>query len=229
MAKVVAYVAKQASDTKRDVKYDWATIKTEYVTTTISYRKLADKWAIPRRTLEQRAKMDCWTAERDEYQGKTAAATIARVSRKTSITNAQKLIQLQEGTVKLSDFIVEQLAKDPKQFFRHIVQTRDGDSWDAEERIFKKLDTKSLKELTGAMRDLGMLMRDLFEIPTLMERAAMDIAAERLRMDQQKAEIDNPDAQESGVIEIPAINITPVEDEPEEEAQGEEGASDGSV
>ena len=39
----------------------WRAIKAEYIASTISYRKLAEKYGVSRTTLERKAKEERWT------------------------------------------------------------------------------------------------------------------------------------------------------------------------
>ena len=58
---------------------------------------------------------------------------------------------LTEQTVEM----VEQILRDKKQFRRHFVKGKDADQ---EERIYKKVDTKALKEFISALRELKELL-----------------------------------------------------------------------
>lgn len=188
------------------MKPDWNAIKSEYITTSISYRKLAAKYNMPRRTIEDKAKKELWTADRDEYRGKTVAATVKRVSRKTSEDNAKKLLKLQGAADSLAG-VINEVFTDSEQFKRHIVteglgmgETRVG------ERVMKKVDTKAIKDLTGALKDLAYVMRDIYDLPTKQEQSAMDIAAERLRLDQAKVQADSgDDGAGAGVVVIAPV------------------------
>lgn len=57
---------------------DWLAVKTEYVTTAISYRELARKYGVSRKTIADRGKAGNWVQERgqyrDEYTSKLKAA-----------------------------------------------------------------------------------------------------------------------------------------------------------
>ena len=52
---------------------DWDMIKAEYLQGGTSYRKLAEKHGISRTTLEQRARKEEWTKQRESVQGKAEA------------------------------------------------------------------------------------------------------------------------------------------------------------
>ena len=58
---------------------------------------------------------------------------------------------LTEQTVEM----VEQVLRDKKQFRRHFVKGKDADR---EERVYKKVDTKALKEFISALRELKELV-----------------------------------------------------------------------
>ena len=60
---------------------------------------------------------------------------------------------LTEQTVEM----MEQILRDRKQFRRHFVKVK-GEEVDQEERVYKKVDTKALKEFISALRELKELI-----------------------------------------------------------------------
>lgn len=84
---------------------DWVSIRTEYVTTQISTRALAQKYGVSYSALEKRCRKEQWAAER----GKAAAD----VRQKTveAISNAQfdRVSQLMEGTQKAAALLMKRL------------------------------------------------------------------------------------------------------------------------
>lgn len=64
------------------MEVDWNEIKTEYITTSISYRKLADKYDIPRNTLQCRAKREKWYDLKKEHQARIVAKTVQKTEEK---------------------------------------------------------------------------------------------------------------------------------------------------
>lgn len=186
---------------------DWTAIKAEYITGTISYRKLADNWGVSFRTLSDRALREGWKEARDKHRNNVVEKTVQKVASRKATTTANKLCDLQEAADNMGRVIAEIFA-DSEQFHRHIIQTRDGDNWNAAERIFDKADTKAIKDLTGAMKDLVAVMRNIYDLPTAQEQAAMDIAAERLRLDKAKAEAE----QNTGDDEVKVEFFNPEEE-----------------
>ena len=57
---------------------DWHAIKTEYITTNTSYRKLAQKYNIPKTTLEHRAKTEKWFAAKRQYSDRVMAKSLKK-------------------------------------------------------------------------------------------------------------------------------------------------------
>ena len=59
---------------------DWQAIKTEYITTDTSYRKLAQKYGINVTTIAKTASAEGWVEERKQYANKTQAKTLEKIS-----------------------------------------------------------------------------------------------------------------------------------------------------
>jgi len=179
---------------------DWKKIKTEYITTDISQRKLAQKYGVGPSRIAARSKAEQWVEQREQYRSKTIAKTLE----KSSTIEANRLSRLMDTTTKAIDVAVKAF-EDESQFNRYLVDRKetyasplideDGEtaiserSW-TEEKIFSKVDTKALKDLTSVLKDLTSLMRDFYNIPTPAQAEAQRIAAERLDLDRLKADAD---------------------------------------
>ena len=59
---------------------DWQKIKTEYITTDPSYRKLAQKYGIDSAVIGRRAKSEEWVKLRQQYIDKTQTKTLNAIS-----------------------------------------------------------------------------------------------------------------------------------------------------
>ncbi len=70
---------------------DWQAIKTEYITTDTSYRKLAQKHGVRYATLQARAKEEKWTELRDRHRTSTVSKSLTKISNKQA-DRAAKLI-----------------------------------------------------------------------------------------------------------------------------------------
>ena len=61
---------------------DWNALKTEYITTSISYRKLAEKHNISFDTLKYQAKTDKWYQARQEFRHNVTTKSLAEAAEK---------------------------------------------------------------------------------------------------------------------------------------------------
>lgn len=186
---------------------DWESIKTEYVTTKISYRALADKYGISCRTVFARGKREGWVQERQKHKDAVVARMVRNVQRKEASDGAKRLLQMRSAADSMSGVIAGAF-DDAEQFHRHLVSIRDGEMTRTEERVFRKLDTKAVRDLTVAMRDLTAVLRDLYDLPTLTEREARELALERLELERQKAAIGkDADEDETGVLLLSPVEV----------------------
>lgn len=185
---------------------DWAAIKTEYITSKISYRKLAENWGVSFSTLSQRAMREGWKEERDNLNNRIVTKAVQKVENRKSSENANHMLKLRNAADHISE-IIEKVFDDTEQFYRHIVTEGIGmGASKVEERKFEKVDTRAIKDLTGAMKDLAVVMRNLYELPTKQERAAMNIAAERLKLEKAKAEREAQHDDEGGQVSVEFFN-----------------------
>lgn len=171
---------------------DWNAIKTEYITTDTSYRKLAAKYGVTSVQVANVGKKEAWVEQRNRY----LAEVLAKTLEKSSEAESDRLTRLMETTGKAIDVVVSAF-DDEKQFHRYVVEN--------EEKIFAKVDTKALKELTSVLKDLTGLMRDFYNIPTPAQAEAQRIAAARLELEQRKAAFDDDEDDDTGVIILPPV------------------------
>ena len=171
--------------TERQV--DWDLLKGEYATQDISLRQIAAKYHLSPYTVRRRSAADGWVSAREQYRTELAQEMLQQASKAAGRSRAQSLIKLQHAADQMVD-VVEACFQDATQFYRYIVTQKRGFDSDEIEKEYGKLDTKAVKDLTGAMRDLAAVVRDLYGIPTLPQQSAMDLAAERLKLDQRKAD-----------------------------------------
>ena len=62
----------------------WQKIKAEYIAGGTSYRKLAEKYGVPRTTLERKAKDEKWSELRRQAEGKAEAKMVNAISEKSA-------------------------------------------------------------------------------------------------------------------------------------------------
>jgi hypothetical protein len=72
---------------------DWQAIKTEYITTDTSYRKLAQKHGVHYNAIANRAKQEGWISQRNQYCDSTVTKTVNVISDQ-QVDRATKLISV---------------------------------------------------------------------------------------------------------------------------------------
>ena len=107
---------------------DWQKIKTEYITTDTSYRKLAQKYGIDSAVIGRKAKNEEWVNLRQQYVDKTQTKTIDAISNK-QVDRATNLISV-------SDLLLAKV--------KSLLET------DAEVLS----DTQSMKHISGVLKDI---------------------------------------------------------------------------
>ena len=170
-------------------KIDWDAIKTEYVTTDISLRGLQTKYKISRGSIDKHSKNDGWVKARKDYKSKAVAKAVSKSCNK----RAAELSELFDIALNVKDTL-KKASKDPEQFNRYIVQYSTGNGeYDTEERIYDKVDMRSVKDLMQSMKVLEDIMRSVGNIKT-------DAEEQRLRIEKEKWEREK--AEQSAAHEV---------------------------
>jgi hypothetical protein len=82
-------IDKIAIEERRWLMADWQSIKTEYITTDTSYRKLAQKYGVNYTTICQRSKTEKWIEQREQHQNKTLTKTVNAIGAKQAERTAK--------------------------------------------------------------------------------------------------------------------------------------------
>ena len=85
---------------------DWQKIKTEYITTDTSYRKLAQKYGVHYNAVANRAKQEGWISQRNQYCDTTVTNTVDAISSK-QVDRAANLISVADLLLERVKSIVE--------------------------------------------------------------------------------------------------------------------------
>ena len=105
---------------------DWQAIRTEYITTETSYRKLAQKYGINVTTIAKTASAEGWVEQRKQYANETQSKTLEKISKQ----EANRAARIHTVADKLLNKIEAMV--------------------DSE----RPLDTKGIRALTAAVKDL---------------------------------------------------------------------------
>lgn len=85
---------------------DWQKIKTEYITTDTSYRKLAQKYGVHYNAVANRAKQEGWISQRNQYCDTTVTKTVDAISN-SQVDRASKLVSVADLLLDRVKSIVE--------------------------------------------------------------------------------------------------------------------------
>ena len=184
-------------------KIDWETIKTEYITSDVSQSELAKKYGINRAQIAKRCARDGWVEQRNRYVSDVLQKTLT----KSAARDANRLDKLRRITSSLIDVALRGISEDPEQYNRYIVTEGIGEGQTmVSEKTFSKLDTRALKDTVNALKDLTAMVRDFYDLPTAAQREQREIAAARLEIERQKAQLSSDvDDDETGVIVLQEV------------------------
>lgn len=167
----------------------WTEIKRKYVEGEMSLRALAERLNVSASALSRRAARERWGDERRAWrQGHSFDA-----AKRAGVDNKETMETLARATDLATETVLRAL-EDDEQFRRYLVTVRQGAGVSqTEERLFDKVDTKALKELTGVLRDLTALARDFYGIRTPAQSVAEKIALEKLALEKKRTEAALPE------------------------------------
>jgi len=159
-----------------------------YITTDKTFAQIARELKCSAATIAKLADKEDWKKAREEYKKRVYDIAIESVTEKRTETLSR--------LATITDRMIEEGLKslnDPDQYYRHVVQKGKDKEFEAEERIFKKKDTKAYREDTQALRDLVAIARNLYGIATDEERERREMARKKLEIEEKKLEIQTPD------------------------------------
>lgn len=193
---------------------DWTKAEVEFVAGDLSLKATAEKLEVSYSTLSKVAAEGKWTAKRKEYRKSVAKKSLTR-ARARDEKKLDRLLLSAENVLSTAILALE----DDKQFNRYLIEHKekydepvegeDGEQivekqW-VEEKVFHKVDSKAMKEMTAVIKDLTGLLRDFYDIPTPGQKAAQEIARERLALERLRSGSGNDDGKETGVIILPPV------------------------
>lgn len=202
---------------KKKQKWDWTSLETEYISTSISLRRLSDKYKIPIGNLADYSKANKWVKKRKNHQNKI----ITKTTQKLANEAAKQLAKEFNIADKLADVLGSAL-KDGLQFNRYVVSeaTRDGIS-ETKEKVFDKVDMKSVSDAVKALKEIASIKATIGGITTAAEQRKIDFDREKLDIERRKlamaeAKEERPeDDGTGGVIFIGEVDESTLENEEE--------------
>lgn len=166
-------------------QFDWVKIKTEYITGNIGQKALAKKYGVSANILQKRARTEKWVEEKKKFAVKVVEKAVQKEVNRASAELAKEL----RAADMASDVILKAL-EDSKQFNRWIV-TEAGDGWTiTDEKVFEKVDMRSMKDAVATLKMIEQLKRSVQGILTVQEEHQRDIALRKIALEEKKAEAE---------------------------------------
>ena len=178
---------------------DWNKIKTEYITTDTSYRKLAQKYGVNATTIAKKAGKEDWVAQRNQQASKTLSKTLAADSKR----KADRMARIQDATDLLLDKIEQaitelniQLAKETHK--ERVVEYNNPDRPDKPtkeithetEKILEFasiIDRQGLKQIASALKDI----KEVQMLKSELDRQEQEARIANLRKQAESEDDDN--------------------------------------
>lgn len=187
---------------------DWQAIKTEYITTDTSYRKLAEKYGIHYKVISERGKAEGWVELRSQHRDKTLTKTLDKISNKQS----DKMARLDKLTDKLLDKLEQAIEELDLQLAKHTDKTKtieydndrrpDKPTREVVHEEEKLLEVKSIVDRQG-LKQIASALKDIKEVKMLrseLDRQEQEARIAALRQKNAMADVDDDD---TGVILLP--------------------------
>ena len=158
---------------------DWKKIETDYMGGNLSYAKIAEKWGVSVRQVEEHGRKNHWTEKRREFRGKVAARAEQKAIDKRASREAEKLARLDEAAGLMLEGIARALREDPEQLRRH--KRKDG------EIILDMLNGGNAAALAKALETLAGVIRDANGLPGKLDKERITDMRARRKLERQKA------------------------------------------
>ena len=168
---------------------DWQAIKTEYITTDTSYRKLAQKYGIHYKVISERGKDEKWVELRSQHKDKTLTKTLDKISNK----QADKMARIDKLTDQLLDKLEQAITELDLQLFKHTDKTKiiqydnelrpDKPTKEIIHEEEKLLEAKSIVDRQG-LKQIASALKDIKEVKMLkseLDRQEQEARIEKIR------------------------------------------------
>lgn len=179
---------------------DWQAIKTEYITTDTSYRKLAQKHGIHYKVISERGKDEGWVQLRSQHRDKTLTKTLDKISNKQS----DKMARIDKLTDQLLDKLEQAITELDLQLAKHTDKTKtieyDNDRRPdkptreivhEEEKLLEVksiIDRQGLKQIASALKDIKEVKMIQSELDRREQEARIANLNRQVDKDEDKTE-----------------------------------------
>lgn len=178
---------------------DWITIKTEYITTLTSYRKLADKHGVHFRAISERAKAEGWVKARATYREGLVTKAVQKAEERQSDKlsridqAADRLMSKLEKAIDELDLVIATKKTKVKDIEYNNGERPDKPTREVivEEEVVETVsvmvDRAGLRMITAALRDL----KEVKMVRSELDRQEQEARIANLRRQAESEEKDS--------------------------------------
>ena len=187
---------------------DWQAIKTEYITTDTSYRKLAQKYGIHYKVISERGKDEKWVELRSQHRDKTITKALGKISNK----QADKMARIDDLADKLLEKLEQAITELDLQLAKHTDKTKtieynndlrpDKPTKEVVHEEEKLLEVKSIVDRQG-LKQIASALKDIKEVKMLRSELDKQEQEARIAALRQKSMTGDGDDDDTGVILLP--------------------------
>jgi len=184
---------------------DWQQIKTEYITTETSYRKLAQKYGIHYKVISERGKNEKWVELRSQHRDKTLTKTLDKISTQAADKLAridgladQLLVKLEQAITELDMQLYKQTDK-TKVIEYNNDRRPDKPTKETIHEEEKLVEARSLIDRQG-LKQIASALKDIKEVKMLRSELDRQEQEARIANLQKRAEKDDDNNNEVLVI-----------------------------
>lgn len=163
---------------------DWNAIKTEYITTDTSYRKLAQKHGIHYKVISQRGKDEGWVQLRSQHRDKTFTKAMGRIEQR----QAEKLARIDSLADKLLVKLEKAIEELDLEIIKHKTKLEEDGMEVTTERMEAKaggiVDRQGLKQIASALKDI----KEVKMVRSELDRQEQEARIANLRRQNEKDE-----------------------------------------
>ena len=175
---------------------DWQAIKTEYITTDTSYRKLAQKYGIHYKVISERGKDEKWVELRSQHKDRTLTKTLNKISNKQS----DKMSRIDDLADQLLEKLERAITELDLQLCTHTDKTKtieynndrrpDKPTKEVVHEEEKVLEMRSIVDRQG-LKQIASALKDIKEVKML--RSELDKQEQEARIANLRKQADKDD------------------------------------
>ena len=150
----------------------WNKIRAEWLKGGITQKKLAEKYGLSVKTIQNRAYKDGWKKEKGKIREKVEEQTRERVTR-ARVNHLEKLIEANEALLEGLVELTELIKKNPFQMFNDANGT-----------------LRNAESVAKAIQTATMTQRDLYGLKNIDQKFAQKKWRDQVKMEKEKAMTD---------------------------------------